>query len=1207
MHNHACHAVVLPRWRSAPRLALLLLFGALWIAGCGEDTAATGDGTDAGATAGADTQVADATPDPDTVSGGSDVPALPDLTASDTAAACPGAPGCTCKEAKDCDGGFCIVTAKGQVCAKKCSSTECGTDEKCVQAGTTDVVNICVPKAALLCNPCSTNAQCQNQASPDARCVDSGNNGAFCGTGCAADADCVPGYACSDVKDVAGAATKQCVPKAAAACACSPYAVAQQLSTKCFVPTGDGKCEGKRSCLADGAPGAPAGGGLTACLAPDVKPEECNAKDDDCDGQTDEATCIDQNVCTDDVCKGAGGCSNPNNTGKCTDESACTEGDVCGDGKCAPGKAVDCDDKNACTKDSCDAKLGCQHSDDDAAACNADDNPCTLNDTCKTGKCQAGASKACTNEDSCLLGKCDIADGSCKYKFQADAPCNDGSPCTQNEKCATDACKGETVSCDDKNTCTSDSCDPKSGCTHSNVTGACDDNDKCTEKDACADGKCKGGAVDAVSYCDDKNPCTTDSCDAAKGCQATAASGAKCDDGNPCTEQDACKDGKCSSDINNCACQADNDCKDDGNQCNGTLFCDKAKQPFVCKVKESTIVNCDASLNGECQTNQCDPATGKCGFAKKPDFLPCNADDSLCTVGDVCGDGKCKPGTVQSCDDKNPCTDDSCDAKKGCVFKPNNTPCNADDNLCTENDACALGACVAGKGKACDSGDACITGKCSIIDGKCNYKPANGAPCNDSNPCTLNDACKDDLCTGSAANCDDKNPCTGDACDNKTGCVHNPVPANCDDSDKCTTSDACKDGKCGGTAIDIAKACNDDNVCTQDACDAAAGCTHKPQSGGACDDGNTCTQNDSCDKGQCAPGTNTCSCQNDAECKDDGNLCNGVLFCDKAKVPYQCKIKTDSIIACDDSLNTQCSKVACDPTQGKCVVTNSSDGAPCDADKNACTDGDSCKAGKCTAGAIKACDDKNPCTDDSCDPAAGCKFANNTAPCDADNNACTLNDKCASGSCGLGAAKKCDDNEACTQDGCDAKSGNCLYTPIQTTCSDTNVCTSGDTCGNDKSGAYLCLPGKPVACDDKNPCTIDLCDAQKGCQYTVDSSVSVPCYAGPQGTEGKGICKAGKQTCDAQGQLGKCSGEVLPATKELCNGVDDNCDTVTDEGCAPVAFSGRIANGVVAGSAGKNNARVMVGGSIAAGPMVGDPKTSANLGFYAWIRKIIGL
>ena len=54
MHNHACHAVVLPRWRSAPRLALLLLFGALWIAGCGEDTAATGDGTDAGATAGAD-------------------------------------------------------------------------------------------------------------------------------------------------------------------------------------------------------------------------------------------------------------------------------------------------------------------------------------------------------------------------------------------------------------------------------------------------------------------------------------------------------------------------------------------------------------------------------------------------------------------------------------------------------------------------------------------------------------------------------------------------------------------------------------------------------------------------------------------------------------------------------------------------------------------------------------------------------------------------------------------------------------------------------------------------------------------------------------------------------------------------------------------------------------------------------------------------
>ena len=1200
--------MIVARFATRRVVGLFAAFGVGLFAACGEEIGVDTAAADASASAQTDTAVAETAEPVDTMTVGNDTVVALDLAnGGDAAAACPGAPGCACKEAKDCDGGFCITTAKGQVCAKKCSSNECAADEKCVQAGTADVINICVPKYALLCNPCSANSQCQNQANPEAKCIDGGNNGAFCGNACAGDSDCAQTYTCSDVKDIGGAATKQCVPKTSAACSCNAYAIAQQLSTKCFVATGDGKCEGKRTCLAAAAPGAPAGGGLSACLAPDVKAEECNGKDDDCDGQTDEATCSDNSVCTDDLCDKAAGCKNPNNTAVCTDDTVCTEGDKCANGKCVAGVALVCTDKNSCTKDSCDAKTGCQFTNDDLAVCNSDDNPCTLNDACKAGACVAGAAKACTNEDPCLQGKCDIADGSCKYKFQADSACNDGNPCTVNEKCATDACKGAALSCDDKNTCTSDSCDPKSGCIHTHVAGACDDENKCTDKDACADGKCKGTAVDVVAACDDKNPCTTDTCDIAKGCQATAATGAKCDDGNLCTEGDACKNGKCAADVNNCACQADSECKDDGNLCNGSVYCDKAKQPFVCKVKESTIVACDTSLNGECQINECDPATGKCGFAKKPDFLPCNADSSLCTVGDVCADGKCKPGAVQTCDDKNPCTDDSCDAKLGCLFKANTTPCNADDNLCSENDTCALGSCVAGKAKACDSGDQCYTGKCSIIDGKCKYLPANGAPCNDSNPCTLNDACASDNCSGSAANCDDKNPCTGDACDSKTGCVHNPVPANCDDSNKCTVSDACKDGKCGGAPIDASKVCNDDNACTNDACDVITGCVNKGTSGAACDDGNTCTQNDLCESGKCAPGNNTCSCQADADCKDDGNLCNGVLFCDKAKLPYQCKIKADSVISCDDSLNTQCSKVACDPIQGKCIVTNSVDGAACDADKNACTDGDACKTGKCDAGALKKCDDKNECTDDSCDASAGCKFVNNSAACDADSNQCTQADKCASGACGAGAVKKCDDSQPCTQDSCDTKIGNCLYTPIQTTCSDNNICTTGDACGTGATGVYACLAGKSVVCDDKNPCTIDLCDAQKGCQYIVDASVTSSCYTGPSGTVGKGQCKAGKQTCDANGVLGKCANEVLPAAKELCNGIDDNCDTTTDEGCAPTAFAARIANGVVSGPAGKDSVRTLIGGSVVIGPTGGSQNTTANMGFYAWIRKIMGL
>jgi len=46
-----------------------------------------------------------------------------------------------------------------------------------------------------------------------------------------------------------------------------------------------------------------------------------------------------------------------------------------------------------------------------------------------------------------------------------------------------------------------------------------------------------------------------------------------------------------------------------------------------------------------------------------------------------------------------------------------------------------------------------------------------------------------------------------------------------------------------------------------------------------------------------------------------------------------------------------------------------------------------------------------------------------------------------------------------------------------------------------------------------------------------------------------GACHAGIQTCTG-GAWGACTGEVLPGSTELCNGVDDNCNGMTDEGCA---------------------------------------------------------
>ena len=46
-----------------------------------------------------------------------------------------------------------------------------------------------------------------------------------------------------------------------------------------------------------------------------------------------------------------------------------------------------------------------------------------------------------------------------------------------------------------------------------------------------------------------------------------------------------------------------------------------------------------------------------------------------------------------------------------------------------------------------------------------------------------------------------------------------------------------------------------------------------------------------------------------------------------------------------------------------------------------------------------------------------------------------------------------------------------------------------------------------------------------------------------------GACRAGLQTCTG-GAWGACMGEILPAAVEPCNGIDDNCNGMTDEGCA---------------------------------------------------------
>src|SRR6185312_1249362 len=52
-----------------------------------------------------------------------------------------------------------------------------------------------------------------------------------------------------------------------------------------------------------------------------------------------------------------------------------------------------------------------------------------------------------------------------------------------------------------------------------------------------------------------------------------------------------------------------------------------------------------------------------------------------------------------------------------------------------------------------------------------------------------------------------------------------------------------------------------------------------------------------------------------------------------------------------------------------------------------------------------------------------------------------------------------------------------------------------------------------------------------------------PCYTGPGGTQGVGVCKAGTQVCNPQGTgYGACAGQVLPSPENCATAADEDCD-----------------------------------------------------------------
>ena len=542
-----------------------------------------------------------------------------------------------------------------------------------------------------------------------------------------------------------------------------------------------------------------------------------------------------------------------------------------------------------------------------------------------------------------------------------------------------------------------------------------------------------------------------------------------CDDGNPCTE-DTCQNGLCTQKpLTGGGCT-------DGDQCTSSDTCSKGAcsgQKAVCK-----------AASGCLGVGVCNPASGVCSAPLAADGTPCS-DGNGCTVDDACQFGVCLATAVTDCDDGNPCSLDTCDPQKGCIKVTQadgavcaSSTCSA--NVWSQNSLCKSGVCPAAVIKSCGDGNLCTDDKCDAAAG-CSNSVGQVTTCSDGNPCTTTDTCSSGVCkagSGSLA-CDDGNVCTDDSCTAAKGCTATAksyggiscsgqvYSGHCYEAFKISGGYTAMLSKCvalGGQLATIHSATEDAKVfaiATKVCGTAASGAFFGLKQAVAATNGSEAWLDGS-------PLTYTS--WSSGEPNSASELYGGLW------------------------LNSGLWSDFGEPGDNACAVCERLLGTTCN-DGSVCSQGDLCIGGTC-AGAPLACDDKNSCTTDSCDPKLGCQFkgvadgvACTAAICSGLNYATAAS--CQTAVCKQVNPQTCDDGIACTKDTCDATKG----------CS---------------AVSYTCT--------DKNPCTDDVCIGGGSCSFAAKDSGAKSCAGSMwrghcyEGFSESGLTVAAKQSfCTSKG------------------------------------------------------------------------------------------
>jgi len=479
-----------------------------------------------------------------------------------------------------------------------------------------------------------------------------------------------------------------------------------------------------------------------------------------------------------------------------------------------------------------------------------------------------------------------------------DADCTDNNLCNGIETCVATVCQpGTALACSDANPCTTDSCNPVSGCVFANNTNPCSDGDACTSNDACSGGACVSGAV---LNCNDGNACTDDSCSGATGC-VHLNNTASCSDGSLCTTGDVCSGGTCSGTA--VVCPGGQTCNPGTGTCqsgpttltfqqgasgyagtvdtyiDSALGSQAAVSPIVVDGSpvEQVLLRFDGIFGAG--ANQI-PAGSTVSSATLTLWVGANtSDESTDTVSfhrllhawnatDVWSAYGVAPWNAQA-----GIQNDGADALAASAATATMTSLATAYPVDVTTSLAAWSAAPSGNfgwvilppaagtnGLRMESSESTTASNARRPLLSVTFNPpvtgcVTNANCDDGNACNGLETCVTGTCqAGTAPNCDDANLCTTDSCVPASGCAHANNTSACTDGNACTTGDSCSGGLC---VPGVATNCDDANGCTDDSCNTLTGCVHVNNTA-ACSDGSLCTTGDVCGSGVCSGAAVSC-------------------------------------------------------------------------------------------------------------------------------------------------------------------------------------------------------------------------------------------------------------------------------------------------------------------------------------------------------------